>query len=187
MEWLLIVLILLFVAGLFLVPWLVRTYNRLVWGRNKVREFWSNIEVQLNRRHELVPNLVATVKGYATHEDAVFTRVTEARAKAMGASQPGALAQAERELTGALASLYAVAENYPQLKAAGNFSQLQQELVTVEETIQQARTKYNAAVSRFNTAVQSFPVVLVARLLGFKPFDFFDAPDGAGQPAAAVF
>lgn len=179
MEIALIILVIVCAAVLLAIPPLVRVYNRLIQGRNRVNEIWSNIEVQLNRRHELVPNLVNTVKGYARHEDAVFTQVTQARAGAMSASSRSELGKNEQQLAMGLGSLFAVAEAYPELKATGNFSSLQQELSVIEDTIQQARTQYNGAVSRFNTAVQRFPVNLLAKAMGFKAFDFFQSPEGA--------
>lgn len=179
MEIALIILVVVCAAILLAIPPLIRIYNRLVQGRNRVNEIWSNIEVQLNRRHELVPNLVNTVKGYARHEDAVFTQVTQARAGAMSASSRTELGQNEQQLAMGLGNLFAVAEAYPELKATGNFASLQQELSSIEETIQQARTQYNAVVRRFNTAVQKFPINLIAKPMGFKSFDFFQAPEGA--------
>lgn len=172
---------------MFVVPWIIRIYNMLVRGRNRVREVWANIEVQLNRRHELIPNLVSTVKGYATHESATFTQVTEARSRAEAAGTPSEKAATERQLTSSLMSLYAVAEAYPDLKASDNFNRLQHQLVEVEDAIQQARTQYNAIVRRYNTFVQSFPINLMSGILGFKPADFFDAPDEANTPASATF
>ncbi|MFH1711649.1 MAG: LemA family protein, partial [Patescibacteria group bacterium] len=130
-EIILIILIVLVVLAVLLVPWIIKTYNKLVWGRNKVKEIWANIEVQLNRRHELVPNLVSTVKGYAKHEDKVLNEVTEARSKATDASTPAEKAASEQQLMMGLSSLYAVAENYPELKANDNFMKLQGELSSI--------------------------------------------------------
>lgn len=184
MDIFLIVLVIVLAGALLLIPPIIKLYNRLVRGRNKVREIWSNIEVQLNRRHELVPNLVNTVKGYATHEEGTFTKVTEARSKAVSSSSPGELGALERTLMSGIGQIYAVAEAYPELKASDNFTRLQSELSTIEDNIQQSRTEYNAIVSRFNTGVQSFPVNLIAGLLGFKSFEFFDAPDEASKAPA---
>ena len=142
---------------------------------------WANIEVQLNRRHELVPNLVSTVKGYAKHEDEVLNDVTEARSRATGAGTPAEKAASEGQLMMGLKSLYAVAEKYPDLKANQNFQDLQKELSGLEDAIQQARTQYNKAVSRYNTFVQSFPQNLIAGFLGFKSEEFYDAPDEANE------
>jgi LemA protein len=183
----LILLLILLGIVVLVAPWLIRVYNMLVRGRNRVQEGWANIEVQLNRRHELIPNIVNTVKGYAKHEDATFTQVTEARSRALGAKTPQDLASAERSLMRSLSGLYAVAENYPELKASGNFTQLQGQLVDTEDQIQEARTFYNGLVARFNTAVESFPTNLVANVLGFKKFDFYDAPEEAGQASSVQF
>ena len=182
-----VIAVVIFIAALVLIPWIIRTYNILVMGRNKVTELWSNIEVMLNRRHELVPNLVSTVKGYAKHEEGVLTQVTEARAEAVATKSPKELSQKEAQLSMGLSSLYAVAENYPELKANDNFMRLQQELVQVEDTIQRRRNRYNKGVSRFNTFVQQFPQNLIAGMLGFKAFEFFDAPDEAEKPVEAGF
>ena len=183
----LLVLAILALAAFLIVPWLIRVYNRLVHGRNRVREMWSNIEVQLNRRYELIPNLVGAVKGYAKHEDQTFTKVTEARSAAMAAKTPGEHAAAETMLTRSLTGLYAVAEAYPELKASGNFSGLQSELVNIENSIQESRTQYNAIVSRFNTAVEMFPTNIAAAILRFNKFDFYDAPDAANKAVSTDF
>jgi len=174
-------------VALIVVPWLIRVYNMLVMGRNRVHEMWSNIEVQLNRRYELIPNLVGTVKGYAKHEDQTFTKVTEARSRAMAAKTPSEHAAAESMLAQSLMGLYAVAEAYPELKANQNFLGLQRELVGIEDAIQQARTQYNAIVRRFNTGVQTFPTNIAAGILGFKAFDFYNAPDAANENVKAEF
>ncbi len=157
--------------------WLILTYNGLITLRNRVDEAWSDIEVQLKRRYDLIPNLVNTVKGYAKHEDKVFTKVTEARTSAMAAKTPAEQARAENMLSETLKSLFAVAENYPTLQAAGNFKHLQTELVDAEDKIQAARRFYNGNVRDFNTKVQVFPTNLIAGVLGFKKYEFFDAPD----------
>lgn len=182
-----IVLVVLVAGVLLLLPWVIRTYNGLVRGRNKVREVWANIEVQINRRHELIPNLVSTVKGYATHENAVLTQVTQARSSAVAAKSPAEHAQAEQLLMTGLMSLYAVAEAYPELRASGNFTSLQTELSQIENAIQESRTAYNGIVSRFNTAVQSFPTNLIAGLMGFKQVEFYDAPEQASSVPSASF
>src|SRR3990167_6085106 len=142
--------------------WLVLTYNGLINGRNRVDEAWSDIEVQLKRRYDLIPNLVETVKAYATHEEGVFEKVTRARAAAMGATTPAEHAKAENVLSGTLKSLFAVAESYPSLQAAGNFLDLQQNLTDAEDKIQASRRFYNGNVRDYNTRVQSFPANLVA-------------------------
>jgi len=152
--------------------WLVFAYNSLVRLRNRAGEAWSDIDVQLKRRYDLIPNLVESVKGYMAHERGVFEKVTEARARAMGASGK-AKAGAEDALSGALKSLFAVAENYPQLKANENFLSLQNELTDTEDKIQAARRFYNGNVRDLNIAIQSFPKNLIAQGFDFKPMEFF--------------
>jgi LemA protein len=160
---------------------LVLGYNRLVRLRNEVDTGWANIEVQLERRADLIPNLVETVKGYATHERELFQRVTEARAALQRASGPQAAAEADDLLTSMLGRLFAVAEDYPELKALENFLQLQEDLTDTEDKISAARRYYNATVMRFNTAIQSFPAVVYAGLLGFRDREFFAAADEARE------
>lgn len=173
MELLYIILAIGAVVGI----WLVFVFNGLIRLRNQVEESWSDIEVQLKRRYDLIPNLVNTVKGYATHEDNVFTKVTEARSNAMHATTMKEHAQAENMLSQTLKSLFAVAEAYPDLKASNNFAELQRELVDAEDKIQAARRFYNANVRDFNTKLQVFPNNMVGGILGFTKFDFYDAPD----------
>ncbi len=160
--------------------WVLRTYNRLVALRNKREEAWAGIDVQLQRRADLVPNLVEVVKGYASHEAAVFEQVTEARARLAAATGPAESAVADEQLTGALKSLFAVAEAYPELKASANFLSLQRELATVEDELAFARRYHNAVVKDLNTAVQTFPTVLVARPFGFHEAEYFRAGEDAG-------
>lgn len=157
------------------------TYNGLVKLKVRVDEAWSDITVQLKRRTDLIPNLVEAVKGYAAHEKQVFENVTEARANVVNASSQGpkATAQAENQFEGALKSLFAVAENYPQLKANENFLQLQNELVDTEDKIQAARRFYNGGVSSLNTKIQMFPANTIAGMLGFKQREFFEVEDRA--------
>lgn len=174
MEILIVILAVLGVTAL----WLVMVFNGLIRSRNRVDEAWSDIEVQLKRRYDLIPNIVNSVKGYAKHEEGVFTKVTEARNAAMHAGTPGEHAQAENMLTGALKSLFAVAEAYPQLQASENFLHLQQELVDAEDKIQAARRFYNGNVRDFNTKLQVFPTNMVGGMLGFKKYEFYDAPEG---------
>jgi LemA protein len=160
-----------------IVFWLVMTYNRLVAGRNQVDEAWSDIDVQLKRRYDLIPNLIETVKGYAAHEKDVFTQVTEARASAMrneASGDPKAMAQSENMLAGALKSLFAVSENYPELKADQNFAKLQDELSDTENKIQASRRFYNGNVRDFNTNVQQFPTNLIAGMFKFMKREFFE-------------
>ncbi len=157
--------------------WLILTYNGLVTSRNRVEEAWSDIEVQMKRRYDLIPNLIATVKGYAGHEENVFTKVTEARTAAMGARTMAEHGAAENMLTDTLKSLFAVSENYPALQASQNFLQLQHELTDAEDKIQASRRFYNTNVRDFATKLQVFPTNLVAGLFGFVKREFFDAPD----------
>jgi LemA protein len=159
-----------------LVLFLVLTYNRLVTLRQRVKEAFSDIEVQLKRRHDLIPNLVETVKGYAAHERGVFDEVTQARAGAIaaGAKGPQQQAAAEDMLTGALRSLFAVAEAYPQLQAVQEFKDLSENLRDTEDKIQFSRRFYNAQVRDYNTALQTFPTVLLASSLGFTASEYFE-------------
>jgi LemA protein len=157
--------------------WLLATYNGLIKARNQTDEAWSDIDVQLKRRHDLIPNLIATVQGYASHESAVFTKVTEARSQAMQAKSIDEKIASENQLSGTLKSLFAVAENYPELKANQNFLQLQGELSDTENKIQAARRFYNGNVRDFNTKIQVFPTNLVASFLQFKAYKFFEAAE----------
>lgn len=165
--WTIIVLILI---GLF---WLLGTYNGLVKLKNRTDEAWSDIDVQLKRRYDLIPNLVETVKGYAKHEKEVFEQVTEARTRAMGASSATEKADAENQLSNTLKSLFAVSENYPELKASQNFLQLQSEITDTEDKIQAARRFYNGEVRDLNTKIQTFPTNIFAGMLGYSRRDFF--------------
>jgi len=169
-----------------LVAWLVLTYNRLVVLGQRLKEAWSDIEVQLKRRYDLIPNLVETVKGYAAHEAGVFDRVTQARAQAMGAKTIGEKAQAENALSETLKSLFAVAENYPQLKAVESFTKLQEELTDTEDKIQAARRFYNANVRDMNIAIKTFPTNLLAQMLGFKASEFFETANEAEKAPVQV-
>lgn len=164
-------------------------YNALIRSRNRVDEAWSDIEVQLKRRYDLIPNLVETVKGYANQESSVLQNVTEARTKAMGAtSLPEKLAD-ENQLSGALKSLFAVAESYPDLKATKTFMKLQGDLTDTEDKIQAARRLFNGTVLDFNTKLQVFPTNLFASMMGFKTREYFDIDEkGAeGQPVKVQF
>jgi LemA protein len=158
------------------VLWYIITNNSLIKGRNKVDESWSGIDVQLKRRHDLVPNLVETVKGYAAHEQQTLTSVTDARSQAMAADNapPQQRAQAESSLSSALGGIRAVAEQYPQLRAADNFRQLQSELSAIEDEIQASRRIYNSNVQIYNTRIQVFPNSLVAARGDFRPREFFE-------------
>lgn len=154
--------------------WLVMTYNGLIRLKNQTDEAWSDIDVQLKRRYDLIPNLVNTVKGYATHESGVFEKVSQARAAAMGAQTPQDKAAAENMLSSTLKSLFAVSEAYPELKANQNFLKLQDELSDTENKIQASRRFYNGNVRDFNTKLQVFPTNLIANMLGFKERAFFE-------------
>ena len=157
-----------------LIIWFIATYNVLIVRRNRVKESWSDIEVQLKRRYDLIPNLVNAVKGYAAHEKDVFEEVTKARSVAIGAKTPDEHGKAENMLTGALRHLFAVAEAYPQLRASENFKELQMELSDTENKIQAARRFYNSTVMDLNTSIEQFPTNLIAGMFGFKKEEFFD-------------
>lgn len=167
----------------------VSIYNKLVRLRNTVKSSWSDIDVQLKRRYDLVPNLVETVKGYASHEKSVFENVTAARSKAMQAATPAEKAQAENAFTATLKSLFAVAEAYPELKASTNFTQLQNQLSELENTVQDARRYYNAVVREFNITIESVPSNFVAAMCGFKQEEFFELgePEAERQPVKVTF
>lgn len=166
-------------ALLALVAWAVVAFNRLVRLRNQVRAGWSDIDVQLLRRHDLVPRLVETVRAYAGHEAAVLERVTSLRAEAMSTSSRTRLADVEARLEHEVGRLLVLEEAYPELKASQNFLQLQRDLVDVEDHLQYARRFYNGAVRELNDGVQRFPDVLVARGFGFSEAEFFEAGDAA--------
>jgi LemA protein len=157
--------------------WLVLLYNGLVQLRESAEAAWSDIDVQLKRRYDLIPNLVETVKGYAKHERETLQGVIEARNQAMSAQGPAAKAQAEGQLAGALKSLFALSEAYPQLQAASGFRDLQDTLSEVETNLSQARRYYNAVVRDLNTRVQSFPSVFIARGFGFSQREFFEVQE----------
>lgn len=176
------------IAFAVVVLWVVYAYNRLIRLSNHAKEAWADIAVQLKRRYDLIPNLVATVKGYAAHESVAFENVTKARAAAMSAVVPSDKASAENELSGALKSLFAVSEAYPELKANQNFLQLQKELGDTEDKIQAARRFYNGTVMVFNTSQQTFPNNIIARTLGFSARDLFElSSNDEGQPVAVQF
>ena len=168
------------------VLWAVSLYNRLVRLRNGGESAWSDIDVQLKRRWELIPNLVETVKGYAQHEQSTFQQVTAARSQAMQAKTPAEHAAAEGNLQGALKSLFAVAEAYPELRANENFLGLQRELSGLEEAIQNARRYYNAVVRDLNTAIESFPGNLLAGPFGFTKREYFELDSAAERTAPKV-
>ena len=170
------------------VLWVVGGYNGLVTLKNRAKEAWSDIDVQLKRRYDLIPNLVETVKGYATHEKELFEKVTQARVSAMGAQGMEAKAKAENQLSGTLKSLFAVAENYPDLKASTNFLELQRELTDTEDKIQAARRFYNTNVRDLNIKIESFPANIIAGTFGFKEMELFETTsDAERQPVAVKF
>ncbi len=166
--WILIVILVL--LGL----WLILSYNGLISLRNRADEAWSDILVQMKRRYDLIPNLVSTVKGYATHEASVFEQVTAARTAAMGATTIDEHAKADSALTGTLKTLFAASENYPSLQASQNFLDLQHELRDAEDKIQAARRFYNGNARAYNTSLQSFPVNMIAGTFAFTKKDFFE-------------
>ena len=187
MELVGIVLVVILVLALIAVIWGVATYNGFVRLRNLVQEAWRQIDVELHRRHDLIPNLVETVKGYAAHERAVFDEVTAARAAAAApGSTPAQQAVQENQLTAALGRLFAVAEAYPQLRAADNFLALQAELTNTEDRIAAGRRFYNANVRQLNTKVESFPSNLVAGWFGFARAEYFEAEDPAVRAVPTV-
>lgn len=180
-----IVLIIIVVIVVILVIALISLYNNLVKLRNMVDNAWAQIDVQLQRRLDLIPNLVETVKGYASHEQGTLDNVTRARSAVMNATSPEGKMEADNMLTGALKSLFAVAEAYPDLKANINFQQLQSELSNTEDKISYMRQSYNDTVMKFNTAIQTFPAVIFASMMGFTKRDSFDA-DTAAETAPKV-
>lgn len=174
---------------IIIVLWIVFAYNGFVTRVNRAKEAWSDISVQLKRRYDLIPNLVETVKGYAAHESSAFENVTKARAAAMGVSAEagtGEKAAAENQLTGALKTLFAVSEAYPDLKANQNFLQLQKELGDTEDKIQASRRFYNANVRDLNIAIQSFPGNVIAGTFHFSPMDLFELSDAAAAEPVKV-
>jgi len=174
----LVVLVVLILAGL---------YNGLVKLKNKVDNAWAQIDVQLRRRYDLIPNLVETVKGYAKHEQETLERVTQARNMGINAQGPAEQAQAENMLSGALKSLFAVSEAYPDLKANQNFLELQEELTTTEDRVSYARQFYNDTVNRYNTKIQSFPSVVLAGMLHYNAREYFEAEPDARGPVQVKF
>jgi len=162
-------------------------YNSLVQLRVRADSAWSDIDVQLKRRHDLIPNLVETVKGYAAHEKGTFENIAKFRSMAMQATGPADKAIAENQLSGALKSLFAVAENYPQLQASQEFTQLQGSLGQIEDAIQNARRYYNAVVRDLNTKIQSFPTNILAGMFGFQQKQFFEAAEADREPVAVKF
>jgi len=172
-----------------LILFLVFKYNGFITLVNRAKEAWADIDVQLKRRYDLIPNLVNTVKGYAKHESATFEKVTEARSKAMQAGTPAEKGEAENMLTGTLKSLFALSEAYPELKANTNFLELQRELSDTENKIQAARRFYNGNVRDLNTAIEMFPGNVIANMFKFKVMEFFQLEEGSEEkePVAVKF
>lgn len=178
--WIIIIVVILIIIGVIFI------YNRLVTMRNRVDESWADIDVQLKRRYDLIPNLVETVKGYAAHEKEVFEKVTEARAGAISASSPLEQASAEDMLSRAMKSLFAVAENYPTLRASENFKELQEELTDTENKIEYSRRFYNSNVRDYNISIQKFPNTIVASSFGFKEREMFQVKEALEREAVKV-
>ena len=173
----LILIVIVIILIVFVIATIIHMYNNLVGLRNRVKNSYAQIDVQLKRRNDLIPNLVETVKGYASHEKGVLEEVTKARTGVMNASSIEETSAADNQLTGALKTLFAVAENYPDLKANSNFQQLQAELTDTEDKISYARQFYNDVVLKYNNACQKFPSSLLAGLFGFKEETYFKAPE----------
>ncbi|MBI4088121.1 LemA family protein [Candidatus Kaiserbacteria bacterium] len=176
--------------GALLIVWAIAMYNRFVTLTNRVKEAWSDIDVQLKRRYDLIPNLVETVKGYASHESGTLQKVTEMRTRAMNATSPHDKADAENMLSGALKTLFAVSENYPNLKANENFLELQRQLEDTENKLQAARRFYNSVVQDLNTSLQSFPSNLIGNAFSFKLSEFFQLGENdsaAKEPVKVSF
>ncbi|EKE15991.1 MAG: LemA-like protein [uncultured bacterium] len=169
------------------VLWIVGVYNGLIRLKNRVDEAWSDIDVQLKRRYDLIPNLINTVKGYAAHEKEVFEKVTEARTRAMGAGNAHEKAEAENMLSGTLKTLFAVSENYPELKANQNFLELQRELTDTEDKIQASRRFYNGNARNFNIKIEVFPNNLIASKLNFTKREFFEAENAEKENVKVEF
>ncbi len=170
-----------------IVLWIIATFNALVTLKNRVAEAWSDIDVQLKRRYDLIPNLIETVKGYVKQEKEVLTQVTAARTAAMGAQNPQDKAKAENMLTDTLKSLFAVTEAYPDLKSSANFAQLQTELTDTEDKIQASRRFYNTNVRDLNTKIETFPTNMIAGMVGAVKREFFEAEAGEKEPVKVAF
>lgn len=171
---------------LVVAAWIGLTFNAFVTLRNRVKEAWADIDVQLKRRYDLIPNLVETVKGYASHERQLFENVTAARTKAMGVQTMAERGQAENALSQTLKSLFAVAENYPQLRASENFQKLQEELTDTENKVQAARRFYNGNVRDMNIKIESFPSNIIAGIFGFKSAEFFEIAEATEKEPVKV-
>ena len=175
-----------FLILIAIILWLIFTFNSLIKLRNRTKEAWADIDVQLKRRYNLIPNLVEVVKGYAGHEKGVFEKVSEARSRAMGAQSPKEKVEAENILSGTLKTLFAVSESYPELKASVNFLELQQELRDTEDKVQAARRFYNSNVKDLNIKIESFPASLVALVFSFKKMELFELTEAAEREVPQV-
>ena len=182
-----LVIIVIVVCLIIIIGTLIHMYNNLVQLRNRVKKSYAKIDVQLKRRNDLIPNLVETVKGYAGHEKGVLEEVTKARTGVMNASTVEETSAADNQLTGALKTLFAVAENYPDLKANSNFQQLQGELTETEDKISYARQFYNDVVLKYNNACQTFPSSMMAKIFGFKEETYFEAPESEREVPEVEF
>jgi LemA protein len=181
MAWIILGIILVVVA------WFVLTYNNFVNLRNRVKNAWAQIDVQLKRRYDLIPNLVETVKGYAKHEKEIFENIAELRAKAMGATSVKDIGESNNQITGALKTLFAVAENYPELKANENFLKLQEELTNTENKISFARQFYNDIVMNYNATQQRIPANLIAGMMNLKTEEYYPVEEGEKGPVKVQF
>ena len=179
--------IILILLVIFIIATIIHLYNNLVSLKNRVKNSYAQIDVQLKRRNDLIPNLVETVKGYASHEKGVLEEVTKARSNVMNASTVEETSEANNQLTGALKTLFAVAENYPDLKANSNFQQLQSELSETEDKIAYSRQFYNDVVLKYNNACQQFPSNLFAKMFHFEEAEFFEAPAGEREAPKVEF
>lgn len=180
------ILYIILVVIVIILLWIILTYNGLIRRRNRTKEAWSDIDVQLKRRYDLIPNLVETVRGYTTHERELFEKVTQARANAIGAQGMKEKVAAENALSSTLKSLFAVAENYPDLKASVNFLELQRELTDTEDKIQAARRFYNTNVMELNTQIESFPANTIASIFGFKQMELFEIAEASQKEPVPV-
>ncbi len=174
-------------VGTLIILYILFLYNDLISGRMRIKEAWSQIDVQLKRRADLIPNLVETVKGYAKHEKSIFENVTKARSMLMQATTPKAKATANNQVVETLKTLFAVAENYPKLAASENFQELQRELEDTEDKVAYSRQFYNSAVSEFNVKLQVFPNVLIAKNFGFNEAEFFETGANEKEPVKVKF
>lgn len=170
-----------------IVAWIIKTYNKLIQLRNKVKDQWSQVDIQLKKRFDLIPNIVETVKGYAKHERETLNDVIEARNSAISAKTPNLEMEANNQLSGALSKLFVLSEAYPELKADNNFKDLQENLKDVEDKIAYARQFYNDTVLKYKNAIETFPTVLIAGMLGFKQEQFFEATDNEKQNVKVQF